>query len=110
MRQARCGGVVHNLTQLSRFGYIDYQFAYTPAEDSLVCLKKLGRGGYSKDRLDMIHNVSDSYDLRISYEFQGPPGQFDAALEYWNDKHNHTFPDIFYLNIGAWYPDGASEK
>jgi hypothetical protein len=76
----------------------------------LVCLKKLGRGGYSKDRLDMIHNVSDSYDLRISYEFQGPPGEFDAALEYWNDEHNHTFPDIFYLNIGAWYGNGASEE
>jgi hypothetical protein len=73
----------------------------------LVCLKKLGRGGYSKDRLDMIHNVSDSYDLRISYEFQGPQGEFAAALGYWNDEHNHTFPDIFYLNIGAWYGTGS---
>jgi len=56
---------------------------------------ELGRGTDSKGRLDMIHNVSDSYDLRISYEFHGPRGEFDAALEYWNDEHNLTFPDIF---------------
>lgn len=106
----RCGGVVQNLTQLSRLGYVDYQFAYTPEEDSLVCLQRIVRAGHSKDRSLMLHNASASYDLRISYEFQGPEGQFDAALKYWNEEYNDTFPDLFYLNIGAWYGDGATEE
>jgi len=85
MRQARCGGVVHDLTQISRLGYIDYQFAYTPEE--FVCLKRLGRSTmwrsrsqpnttwYSKDRMYMLHNVSD-YDTKagsVSLPQNEPP-------------------------------------
>jgi len=100
-RQAWCGGVV-NLTQLNRIRYVDYQFAYADREDSpMLSLKRFVAPGL--DRWDMNNNVSKLYRLRISYEMSGPEGMFDAALEYWNDEHNDTFPDVFYLNIGAWY-------
>ncbi|OUS41643.1 hypothetical protein BE221DRAFT_202261 [Ostreococcus tauri] len=97
-----CPGV--DIFNLARLGHIDYQFC-TSQDGVFKNQKHYARGWYSKDKTDLLENVFD-YNLRVSFGFAGPDGQFVSALRYWTELDNESFPDIFYLNLGAWFSHG----
>ena len=48
--------------------------------------------------------------LVFAFVFEGPDGQFVKALKYWNDDHNGSFPDVCYMNLGAWFANGETHS
>lgn len=94
---------------LARLKHIDYQFALK--DGTFQSQKHYGSLGHSKDKdkKDLLDNVYD-YHLRISFGNEGPDGEFVKALKYWNDDHNGSFPDVVYMNLGAWFGHGETNS
>jgi len=93
----------YDLTQLARLGFIDFQFRYE-ADGAARQVKAYGRTGYSNDTSEMMASVRSDYDLRITYMFAGPDGEFVRSMRYWiDDVRDDALPDVFYLNLGSWF-------
>ena len=101
----RCPGI--DLHNLARLGYIDFQFLIEAGV--LKYQKAFVRGKSTTDAQDAQDLRADhQYGLRISHTFEGPDGEFINRLKYWTDDHNTSVPDIFYLNLGAWFSKGET--
>lgn len=49
-------------------------------------------------------SARSDYDLRITYMFAGPDGEFVRAMRYWiDDVRDDALPDVFYFNLGSWF-------
>ena len=102
LEQVRCTETV-DLQNLARITRLDFEFT---KDDNMAykCTHRSMRSAYQSSLFE-----ESKGDVRISYEFQGPEGQFLSALDYWNSNlAKRTSPDVWYLNVGAWYGESNS--